>query len=69
MGAQYGRWKEYFWRDLFYLMDYVTLTEIFQIGDRKKKKKKKKKKKDMVKFVMMYHYFPNLGKHLQVTSF
>ena len=25
---------------LFYLLDYVTQTEIFQIGDRKKKKKK-----------------------------
>ena len=29
-------------RDLFYLLDYVTLTGNFQIGDRKKKKKKKK---------------------------
>ena len=27
-----------------YLLDYITSTEIFQIGDRKKKKKKKKKK-------------------------
>ena len=26
-------------RDLFYLLDYVTPTEIFQIGDRKKKRK------------------------------
>ena len=26
-------------RDLFYLLDYVTPAEIFQIGDRKKKKK------------------------------
>ena len=26
--------------DLFYFLDYVTPTEIFQIGDRKKKKKK-----------------------------
>ena len=34
-------------RDLFYLLDYVTPSEIFQIGNRKKKKKKKKK--DMVK--------------------
>ena len=27
---------------LFYLLDYVTPAEIFQIGDRKKKKKKKR---------------------------
>ena len=27
-------------RHLFYLLDYVTLTEFFQIGNRKKKKKK-----------------------------
>ena len=25
-------------RDLFYLLDYVTPSKIFQIGDRKKKK-------------------------------
>ena len=29
-----------FRRDLFYLLDYVTSTEIFQIGNCKKKKKK-----------------------------
>ena len=32
-----------FWiSECFYLLDYVTPTEIFQIGDCKKKKKKKK---------------------------
>ena len=31
-------------RGFFYLLDFVTSTEIFQIGDGKKKKKKKKKK-------------------------
>ena len=29
-------------RDLFYLLDYVTQAEIFQISDRKQKKRKKK---------------------------
>ena len=37
-------------RDLFYLLDYVTPTENFQIGDRKiKNKKKRKNEADTVK--------------------
>ena len=36
-------------RDLFYLLDYVTLIELFQIGDRKKK--------DMVKLMGKYYNF------------
>ena len=38
-------------RDLFYLLDYVTPNEIFQIGDRKKKKEA-----DMVNEIN--HYVP-----------
>ena len=42
-----------------YLLDYITSTEIFQIGDRKKKKKKKKKKEKDIgpiyqKFYVVY---------------
>ena len=32
------RFENYVRRDLFYLLDYVTPSEIFQIGDRKKKR-------------------------------
>ena len=48
--------KDYYYRypnvrpDLFYLLDYITLTGKFQIGDRKKKKKKKKRHGET------YHY-------------
>ena len=48
-------------RDLFELLDYVTFTEYFQIGDRKNKKKKKKIKEDMVKHIVINHHFLNLG--------
>ena len=48
-----SNWNKFFRPHLFYLLDYVTPAEIFRVEIAKKI--------GMVKYLVTYHSFPNLG--------